>query len=50
MSSALVSKRKEKPVKVKELSVKTLQSLLSNAPKKKIAYIKKELALRGVKA
>lgn len=48
MSSALVSKRKEKPVKVKELSVKTLQSLLSSAPKKKVAYIKKELALRGV--
>lgn len=48
MSSALLSKRKEKPVKVKELSVKTLKALLSTVPKKKVEYIKKELALRGV--
>lgn len=44
---SLISKRKEKPVSVKALSIKTLKEMLPNlAPKYRIKA-EKELRLRG---
>nr|DAD60648.1 MAG TPA: hypothetical protein [Caudoviricetes sp.]DAS92890.1 MAG TPA: hypothetical protein [Caudoviricetes sp.] len=45
---SLISKRKEKQVSVKGMSVKVLKDMLPNLSPKRKAKVKKELLLRGV--
>lgn len=45
---SLISKRKEKPVSVKSLSIKALKDMLRNLSPKRRVKAEKELRLRGV--
>lgn len=45
---SLISKRKEKPVSVKSLSVKALKDMLPKLSPKRRVKTEKELRLRGV--